>query len=319
MTSPEPGKSASPEMPSPVGNPPDDPRLRRILDTACRARGLDAAGARLIHRYNNAIYLLPRAGAVARLTVAQSVDRMWATQRAAAWLADEYGVAATRPLPAVDAVTVDDATVGFWAYYPQPDGPRPTSAHLARTLETLHQAEHPPVPLRRWMPLTSLSTTLAEPATAAALPEAERAWLAEHIEETRTKVNALYWPLGIGVIHGDAWAGNLLWDSSAGHDAVVLGDWDNVCVGPREVDLIPSWHAALRYGRGRAWSDAFARTYGYDLAKWSGFDTLLGMRDLVQLTGPLRRAPAEPALAAALRQRFDAIRSGDRTGVWRAF
>jgi len=84
---------------------------------------------------------------------------------------------------------------------------------------------------------------------------------------------------------------------------------------PREVDLIPTRHAAVRYGRDEAWIQDFAKHYDYDLRDWAGYQTLLTMRDLAQIPGPLRRA-ANPPHAAALRQRLDAIRAGDRTATW---
>lgn len=245
----------------PVRNPSDDPCLRRILGTACGLRDIDINGARLIHRYNNAVYLLPHESAIAKVTVAQSVDRVRTTQRITEWLAVEHGVAVTRPLSAVDPVSVDGLVVGFWRHYPQPDTLAPTSAHLARALVPLHQVTEPPVSLNPWVPLASLSAALADAATAAALPESDRAWLIEQVEETRTGVGALDWSLGFGIIHGDAWAGNLLWDPDTGPDRVVLGDWDNVCIGPREVDLIPTWHAAARYGRGPTWTEVFSSIY----------------------------------------------------------
>ena len=67
----------------------------------------------------------------------------------------------------------------------------------------------------------------------------------------------------------------------------------------REVDLIPTWHAAARYGKGAARSEAFAHRYGYDLARWDGFRTVMDMRDLVQLTGPLRQSRRLPETSAS--------------------
>jgi hypothetical protein len=87
-------------------------------------------------------------------------------------------------------------------------------------------------------------------------------------------------------------------------------------MGPREVDLVPTWHAAARYGMGPAWSEAFAHRYGYDLARWDGFRTVMDMRDLVRLTGPLRRAGASPRHRAALRQRLESLRARDTTTRW---
>jgi len=238
----------------------------------------------------------------------------------AGWLVDEAGVAATAPLRAAPPVAVDSSTtVSFWVYYPQPDTKaQPTSRHLARTLRLLHAVPEAPFELEPWRPLVSLSAALHDPAAAHNLSGNDLDWLRGRVEEVRAQVMALDSPLGHGLIHGDAWAGNLLWDTAAGPDAVVLGDWDWVSVGPGEVEVIPTWHAAIRYGRGTEWADAFANIYGYDMAAWSGFSTLLAMRDLVQLTGPLRRAGDRPEFVAALRQRLGGIRSGDVRVTWRA-
>jgi hypothetical protein len=97
---------------------------------------------------------------------------------------------------------------------------------------------------------------------------------------------------------------------------VILTDWDWVSHGPREVDLIPTWHAARRYGRGPAWAAAFVDRYGYDLATWPGFPILMRMRDLVQITGPLRRARDSDRHRQALRQRVEGVRTGDTDCVW---
>jgi hypothetical protein len=68
---------------------------------------------------------------------------------------------------------------------------------------------------------------------------------------------------------------------------------------PRVVDLIPTWHAAVRYGRDEVWIQDFIKHCGYDLRDWAGYPTLRTMRDLAQLPGPL--PGREPAQAAALR------------------
>jgi beta-phosphoglucomutase-like phosphatase (HAD superfamily) len=62
-------------------------------------------------------------------------------------------------------------------------------------------------------------------------------------------------------------------------------------------------------GRGAPCARQFADTYGYDLGACEGYQTLLAMRDLVQLTGPIRRAEAAPQYRQALRQRLDSLRA----------
>jgi len=303
---------------TPVKQAADPPQLRRALESACKERRLSTTGAKLIHHYSNAVYLLPEERVVARLTHEGSIRLVRLSQTIVSWLTKHTAVAATAPMPVTDAVAVDEKTiVSFWTYYPQPnDGPQPTSAHLACILRDLHDAAHPPSDVERWQPLTSLAAVLDDPTYAGVLSPGDLAWLGDVVADVKDRVQALDSPLGHGLIHGDAWAGNLLWDAAAGPGAAVLGDWDWVSFGPREIDLVPSWHAVRRYGKSPGWTDTFARVYGYDLAKWSGFETLLLMRDLMQITGPLRRARDNSIFAEVLRERLQGIRSGSDAN-WR--
>jgi len=294
------------------------------MAAACMARGLDTAGATLLSHSSNAVYHLPgvgETGAVARITTgADSLARVQRTQAVTTWLVSQHDYPATAPLPDVAPVVVDATTmVSWWIYYPQPDRPAPTSIEMGRVLRKLHDIDHPPadIELPQWTPLESLDATIDDPHLSTALNDDDRAWLEHRIEQIRHQLDGLDWPLGSGLIHGDAWAGNLLWDTARTPAPAVLGDWDWVSIGPREVDLIPTWHATIRYGRPAEWATSFAAEYGYDLSAWPGFDLLLQMRDLVQVTGPMRRAPRSDRYAAAFRQRLGDIRAGDRMSSWR--
>jgi hypothetical protein len=245
--------------------------------------------------------------------------RVAASQAITRWLAQERQFPATQPLDGTSPVAVNNAVVSFWAYYPQPEDPSPlTSGHLAVLLRFLHQAGTPPLSPPAWVPLESLHATVQDPLLSAALTGEERTWILSRIAEVRDKIAGLDWPLGIGLIHGDAWAGNLLSCPGASPVGAVLGDWDWVSTGPREVDLIPTWHAAVRYGKPASWVSDFTSQYGYDLSKWDGYPILMAMRDLVQLSGPLRRARQSDSHRALLRQRLGSLRCGDTTSVWRA-
>jgi phosphotransferase family enzyme len=291
-------------------------RPAAALQAACFQRGVNASGARLIHHYSNAVFHLPAADLVARVTPGSEAGRrLRDAQRVVDWLVDEHGFPATAPA-SVDAVDFDGhATVTFWRYYHQPHPtPRPNARDLATLLKRLHTITGaPPVPLTPWVPLASLEAALAKPSSHAVLDPAEHDWLWEEMLRVRDECDHLDYPLGRGLVHGDAWAGNLLWHGSGW----LLGDWDWVGWGPREIDLIPTWHAAARYGRGPQWAQAFIDQYGYNLADWSGYPTLMHMRDLAQLPGPLGRADNSDAHRNALRQRLDGIRTSD-TSTWTA-
>ncbi|HWO68246.1 MAG TPA: aminoglycoside phosphotransferase family protein [Umezawaea sp.] len=290
--------------------PPAD--LTTVLHAACVRTGLDPAGARLIHHYANAVFLLPKENAVARITGARHADTARTGLAITRWLTDVASYPATAPLPDLEPIDIHNTTVTFWTYYAQHGRPRPDSTYLGAVVRQLHDLPNPPVELPRWRPLHSLHTAVADPAESRALSGQERSWLLARIEEVQGDLAGLDYPLGWGPIHADAWAGNLLWDDAAPVPRVVLGDWDSVCWGPREVDLIPSWHAAVRYDKGPQWARAYADSYGYDLAAWRGFDTLFAMRDLVQIAGPLRQAPHNQTFDRALRQRVAGVHAGDR-------
>jgi hypothetical protein len=56
---------------------------------ACAAAGLDVGGARLIHHYSNAIYLLPAQNAVARVTYGHDAAvRVSRSQAVTRWLGE---------------------------------------------------------------------------------------------------------------------------------------------------------------------------------------------------------------------------------------
>jgi hypothetical protein len=288
---------------------------------ACADKGLNFTNVRQLHHYSNAVFLLPIEKAVARLTVGtQALARIRRTQAITRWLVDEHHFPATRPLPETDPVAVNAVTVvSFWIYYAPPaDTLPPNSAQLATLLRLLHQVGPPPLPLPDWIPLISLHDTIEDHRLSPSLTDNERDWIQTRISEVRDTLARLSWPLGHGLIHGDAWAGNLLPHTDSSPAGVVLGDWDWVSIGPREVDLIPTWHAATRYGKGPSWVQAFINRYGYDLTAWDGYPTLMAMRDLVQLTGPIRRATDAAKYHSALRQRLDDLRSGDTASVWTA-
>lgn len=294
--------------------------LHATLHIACAARGLSAADAKLIHHSSNAVFVLPEHNAVARIsTGAADLPRALRTRTLTESLS-RGGFGATAPLSGAEPLVVNDHDISFWTYYPQPgQTPPPTSRELGTLLRRLHSLAVPDqVDLPRWIPLESLQAALTDPRTESEyLHVHERRRLLEMVAEVRDEIVSIDWPLGEGMVHGDAWAGNLLWHNTRTDIYPILGDWDYASIGPLEVDLIPTWHAAVRFGRDRKWVEAFVEEYGYDLEKFGrGFRALRRMRDLVQVSGPLRRASASPDHAARLRQRVEGILSGDETGTW---
>lgn len=288
-----------------------------VLDLArraCTEQNLKTSGLRLIQHYSNAVIAVPDENAVARVaTGPHDREQVRRSVQVTRWLA-EHGFPTVTPLPGVEPVALDpEATVSFWQYLPQPEPPAEfDSADLARLLAWLHELTPPTLDLTQWQPLTSLEEALQRDSTPEVLSPTEHRWLLDRVEEVRADLADREWPLGEGLVHGDAWLGNLM----VGPGGPVLGDWDRVVHGPREMDLVPTWHATRRYGRGAGWTERFTAVYGHDLARSPVYEDLMTMRDLAQLPGPLRRAQHSPAHERALRQRLSALMAADTRSGW---
>ena len=202
---------------------------------AAKLSGLDARGARLMRLFATAVYHLPAADAVARVAAPNSEDtlaRLETSVQVTRWLAGA-GFPAVEPLAVEQPVSTDGCVVTFWRYLPQ-DGPSPGVADLGRLLRRLHALPLPPAPLPAYRPLTSVQQAID---TSQAISDDDRAWLAGRCERLLGAYGELRFALPAGMIHGDAWRGNLLRGRNGG---AVLADWDAVSTGPREIDLTPT-------------------------------------------------------------------------------
>lgn len=302
-----------------VGPPRD---LDRIVVQASADAGFRATRYRCLRHFANAVYLVEDVPVVVRVAYGHgAVERSTRAVTIARWLGAE-GLPVTDPADVGDRVrqpiVVDsdrEVAVTFWRYHPQPDGRPPNDfralAGIARALHRLRAS--PPIPLPLFQPLRSLTNAVAGVESPDAIGKDRLEWLRQRIGELVGEYGRLRFPLGVGFIHGDLHAGNLL--RAHGDEPVVLGDWDSVCVGPREVDLAPTF-TATRFGLDPAAVDLFATSYGYDLRAWSGYATLRAIRELSTLTALVRLAPIEPPAARELHYRVDSLRRGNTNAIW---
>jgi aminoglycoside phosphotransferase (APT) family kinase protein len=133
-------------------------------------------------------------------------------------------------------------------------------ADLGFLLRQFHRLGPPPVPLPAYQPLISVRRALD---VSLAISEEERIWLRARCEQLLGSYRRLSFPLPVGMIHGDAWRGNLLRDGQR----VVLADWDTVSTGHREIDLTPTLQAT-RFWLREDQRDAFIAAYGDDIRSW---------------------------------------------------
>ncbi|MBG0830388.1 aminoglycoside phosphotransferase family protein [Planomonospora sp. ID67723] len=287
-------------------------RTGAALRLACGQAGLGTGDVTLLRDFANAVYHLPAEGVVVRLAQAAApgkYDRLTTSVRVTRWLA-EQGFPTVRPLEVRQPVAAGGFLVTFW-HHEEHVGPAPEPAELGSLLRLLH--ELPPVPFE--LPTHDPFGPVRRAIDAGRLlGEDDRAWLLRRCDElAEAYYERVRFALPYGLVHGDAHRGNLI--RTAG--GLLLCDWDSVCAGPRETDLIPTLQG-VRFGLTEQQRAGFSRAYGHDLTAWEGYPVMRDMRELQTLTAVLRNAHRDEAAAGELRHRLDSLRAGDDR-LWHPF
>jgi hypothetical protein len=284
-------------------------KLAEALADVCAAAGLDPAGAALLRMTNNAVYRLARHPVVVRIVASRGLrHRVEKVVRVAAWFA-EHDVPAVRLLPdLVQPVRAGEHLATIWELVPA-GGARPRGRDLARLLRAVHSLPVPPFPLPAWQPLDDVRLRVDE---AEQLDDADRAFLLRRCDEVADRIAGLDLTRPPSLIHGDAHLGNLI----PGPAGAVLCDFDSSCIGPPEWDLTPLAVGVVRFGEPAGRYRELARTYGFDVTRWSGFPVLREIRELKLITSVLPIMRSHPGVRPELLRRLDDFRRGDTSSRW---
>ncbi|MEV8636214.1 aminoglycoside phosphotransferase family protein [Streptosporangium sp. NPDC051023] len=287
-------------------------RAAMALNEACQKVDLDAEGVTLLRDFANTVYHLPAEGVVVRLAQANTpgkFDRLVTSVKVTRWLA-EQGFPTIRPLDVKQPVVAEGFLATFW-HHEEHIGPPPDPAQLGPLLRRLHDLPPVPFELPTHDPFSAVRRSIE---AGLALGETDRAWLLERCEAlAETYYERLEFALPYGLVHGDAHRGNMI----RTRDGFLLCDWDGVCAGPREIDLIPTLQG-VRFGLTERQRANFSQAYGYDATRWEGYPVLRDMRELQTLTAVLRNAHRDESALAELRHRLDSLRAGDDR-LWHPF
>jgi Ser/Thr protein kinase RdoA (MazF antagonist) len=280
------------------------------LAATCAVVGLDSAGAEVLYDRANTVYKLARLPVVVRLRYTRG-DALWTRRlassvQATAWL-HQKGFACVRPLDLEQPVAADGYHATFWHYVPAARQPWEDVQTLGRLLRELHELGTPPVELQQASPLSSLRE---ETERCTWLPDPQRSWVLGRYAELSRRYADTTWVLGQGLIHGDAWAENLI----HGRDRVVLADWDSVSYGPREQDIVPTL-IRHRFGRPAAEWEQFCQAYGVDPGELPGLIVLKEMRELRTLV-PYLRSTGLPQVKAEVNRRISDLMDGTQSEPW---
>lgn len=286
---------------------------RETLEHACRAAGFEAGGARLLRLGENAMFRLAQAVVVriARTTAYEPDARKEVA--VARWLESEH-FPAVRALPVAQPLLIDGRVVTFWEALSD-DQVYGTPTEVADLLVRLHDMT-PPVTLGL-QPLRPFARAERRIDQTVWLSSADRSFLRGRLEELRARYALLQFALPIGVIHGDASVGNVIHDRDG---RPVLIDLDGFAIGPREWDLVLTavyynsfgWHTAAEY-------KAFAEVYGFDVMHWPGYPVLRDVREFLMVTWLSQKAGHDKQVAAEVRKRIEALRTGGGKRDWQPY
>ncbi|MFJ9782589.1 phosphotransferase family protein [Amycolatopsis sp. NPDC101161] len=278
------------------------------LTGAASAAGFDIAGAELIRDGSNVMFRL-REGIVARIGRPGTRDVAQREVEVSQWLT-ECGLTVVRAIDAVtQPVVVNERPVTWWKLLPEH---RPaTPAELGAVLRALHALPAPETPkLPRHDPFTHLDQRIAD---ASKLDDDDRSWLLDHLAQLRRRYREIAIEPG-GVIHGDAWQGNIAVPDSG---APILLDLEAVSLGRREWDLIQIAVDYTDFARinSQEYCSFVAAYGGNDVTNTRDYRTFADIQELRWVCFALSKAEDDSGLAEQTRHRIACIR-GDVPRPW---
>jgi hypothetical protein len=287
---------------------------RRALTKACEVAGIRANDAKLVRLGSNAVFRL-NAETIARVAPSLAARANATKQIAVARWLRSLDYPATRATSIDQPVEADGRIVTFWESV-APETVYAAIDQVANLVRRLHDL--PP-------PGAALFLPEVEPFGAQddmvplfpGLNDFDAIILSDRYRWARTTFATMKFPLGRGVIHGDANVGNVLLDTRG---QAVLIDLDSFSIGPREWDLIQTalfadrlgWHTPQEYR-------TFVEVYGYDIMKWDGYETLADMREIAMTAWLAKKAATDDNAAAEVHKRITAIRTGASRRDWGAY
>ncbi|WP_214408968.1 phosphotransferase enzyme family protein [Sphaerisporangium fuscum] len=286
--------------------------LHSLLAAVCARTGLDPDHAELIKFTNNAVFRLRTEPVVVRIAGSTAArDRAVTVVRVARWL-ESHGFPAVRLLPGIEQpMRLDGQVITLWQRVPE-TGPRPDGADLAGLLRRLHRLPAPPLALPDWHPMDEVRQRLAEPEE---LDTDDHEFLLEECDEIEDQLAMLRFDLPPGVIHGDAFMGNVI----AGPRGPVLCDFDGTSIGPREWDLAPVAVGRLRLDYPTDDHALLAKGYGFDVTGWPGFPVLRRLRELKLVTSVLPILRSNPGIREQWEHRMRTYRARDLSARWQPY
>lgn len=274
--------------------------------------GVVADGARLLRLTNNAVFALPTAGVVIRITRSHGLqDRVHKVVRLASYFESVDAPTIRMAAGVEQPVEVDGLLATVWRYLP-PTPAEPTVADLGAVLRRFHDLDAATVTVPAWDPVGDARMRLGD---AEALRDGDRELLVEWCDRLAPRVAELNARAERRLVHGDAHVGNLLREPGG---RPVLCDFDATCVGPWQVDLVAVAVGEARFGRAGA-HRALAAAYGYDVTTDADWPLLREARELKMVAAAVPLLASAPGVADEFAVRLGSIVRDDPDIRWTPF
>lgn len=280
-----------------------------VVAAAARIAGLDIAGAEVIRDGSNVMYQLADR-VVARVGRPGTEDAARREVLVSQW-PTKAGLPVVQALGAFpQPVVINGRPVTWWTQLPEH---RPaTPAELGAVLRTFHAVPEPGgLGLPVHDPFANLDDRIAQ---APGLSKEDRTWLTHHLTTLRQSYQRLPANGSTGVIHGDAWQGNVAVPESG---PPILLDLEMVSIGRREWDLIQIAVDCTDFARISANDySAFVTAYGgYDVITTPSYRLLADIQELRWVCFALSKTNTRADAPSEARHRIACIR-GDRPRPW---
>ncbi|MFJ3405427.1 phosphotransferase enzyme family protein [Promicromonospora sp. NPDC090134] len=280
-----------------------------LLQDACAQAGISAKGAELLRDGENQVFRLP-GKVIVRINKPGQDQVAHREVFLGRWLNDN-GVQAIEPLAVPQPVVAADHPVTFWHELP-PRRPG-TPQQVAQALKQLHTLPIPDELARHHLaPFVRLHERITG---ALWLHDTDHDWLLNQLTSLRDQWADRPPGMADAVIHGDAWAGNVVDVDGQG---VTLMDLERCTVGPPEWDLTSTACRVTSFGTlSAARYVEYCDAYGFDVTRWSGFELFRDIRELRVTCFAAYVAQSRAELRAGAQLRVDNLRGRNGPRPWR--
>jgi Ser/Thr protein kinase RdoA (MazF antagonist) len=228
----------------------------------------------------------------------------------------EFPAIAPSKLSVDQPIQVGQSLVTFWPYIPQDEEAVVDYSSFGLLLRQLHRyADQFDKPLPPWNPLRRVTARLKLFSSGGTDREKYAAALEEWRRRLDGELLTVRSQLGNGPIHGDAHTGNTLMTSNG----LVLLDYEEVCWGPREWDLIPTAVRLRRFGLDPREFSRFSDAYGLDVRGWKYYELLARIRELAMTVWLLQNVDHSAAIAEEVVTRIGSLHEEGAYSRWTPF